>query len=598
MKHPKALEILETYWGYKEFRGFQSNIIDSILDGTNTIGLLPTGGGKSICYQVPGLLYQGFTLVISPLIALMMDQHQGLIDKGIKSFHFHGSYSNRELDTAFQNLRHGGYKFAFLAPERLSNPLFQEYLKNADVGLIAIDEAHCISQWGFDFRPSYLNIHLLRELLPEVPVLALTASATPRVKKDLAEQLRIADAVVFEGSLRRSNLGLHLKFSPNKERQLLRLLDRLQGAGIIYAKTRRVCEQLSELLNAEGYHAGYFHAGLEQRAKEGVQNRWISNELPIIVATTAFGMGIDKSDVQWVIHWDVPDTLEGYYQEVGRGGRAGQEAQAYLLFHQYDVSRLQKAIDELPNPDEVVHFYNSFCSKHQIAEGAGENEIISFKITDLAVQFNLGIKTVLEYIRLLQQRGLWQFIESQQAFSTLQILLPHEQWGKLETSHQQILLQIFRLYPNCQEESVRINVERVSALLQVLPKDLSAILQALTKRKVVAYAAEIEMSAVQLTTDRPMKKYFKLPKSFIDSWIESKRERTLAMLEFLSKEECVFKQIESYFGQEQGASCGKCSYCTREYYPDPEVVKSMLHQGLTLDDIWFDLNCTPDELKA
>ena len=371
MSKQKALDVLKTYWGYPGFRGLQENIIAQVLSGHDTIGLLPTGGGKSICYQVPGLILPGVTLVISPLVALMSDQQKGLEDRGIKSYHFKGSYTPRKLDEAFRNIRFGEYKFAFVAPERLNSELFQEYIKHADIGLIAIDEAHCISQWGFDFRPSYLNVHILRTLKPDVPVLALTASATPRVKKDLAEALLIPNAKVFEDSIRRANLHLHIKFTPNKERQLFRLLKRLEGTGIIYAKTRRSCESLAELLQNNGYSADYYHAGLLPDQKEQRQEAWLSNELRMIVSTTAFGMGIDKSDVNWVVHWDVPDTLEGYYQEVGRGGRGGQEASAYLLFHQQDVARIQKGITDLPDPIKALEFYSRFCSRFQIAVGTG-----------------------------------------------------------------------------------------------------------------------------------------------------------------------------------------------------------------------------------
>lgn len=345
----KAREVLKKYWGYDDFRGLQGEIITSILTGNDTIGLLPTGGGKSICYQIPGIIYPGTTLVISPLVALMEDQHNGLVHRGIKSYHFKGSYSVRKLDEAFRNLRYGKYKFAFLAPERLSNPLFLEYLSNADISLIAIDEAHCISQWGFDFRPSYLNIHKVKEILPNTPTIALTASATPRVKVDLLQELRIPDAKVFEGSVRRDNLILQRHFTPNKEKQLLRLMTKLEGTGIIYAKTRRSCEGLSKLLSNEGFASCFYHAGVDDPIKIKNQAAWIANEVKVMVATTAFGMGIDKGDVSWVVHWDVPDTLEGYYQEIGRAGRNGATGNTHLLYNQYDFERLNKSIEELPD---------------------------------------------------------------------------------------------------------------------------------------------------------------------------------------------------------------------------------------------------------
>lgn len=597
MKHTEALEPLKKYWGYPAFRGFQEPIIDHILDGKDTIGLLPTGGGKSICYQIPGLCLPGLTLVISPLVALMADQHNGLVRRGIKSYHFKGSYTPRELDEAFRNLRYGGYKFAFFAPERLHNELFTEYIRNADISLIAIDEAHCISQWGFDFRPSYLNIHKLRELLPDIPVLALTASATPRVKSDLATQLRMADARVFEGSVRRPNLHLHVKFAPNKERQLFRLLPKLEGTGIIYAKTRKNCERLAALLQEEGYTAHYFHAGLSDQDKAAFQADWIANRVKVMVATTAFGMGIDKSDVGWVLHWDAPDTLEGYYQEVGRGGRAGQVSVSYLLFHQFDVSRLQRALDELPDPKAVVNFYNAFCSHFQIGVGTGLGESVRFSVVELAQRHRLAVGTLLDYIRLLQHRGYWQFIESSALYPTLHFTSTPADWNTLDAQDREWLISLLRLYPYAQHQEVRIKSAPLAAHFLMNEDQLTATLLRYQQRGLVEFTPEASGSAVVFLEPRPAPKHVSLPKSFVDSWIESKRERTRGMMDFLQDEGCLFQHIERYFGQDPGPACGTCSSCTRNHYPDPQEVTKRLQNGQTLDDIWFDLNCTPDDLR-
>lgn len=597
MKHTEAIEVLQEHWGYPAFRGFQEPIVDHILDGKNTIGLLPTGGGKSICYQVPGLVFPGLTIVISPLVALMADQHEGLVRRGIKSYHFKGSYSPRKLDEAFRNLRYGKYKFAFFAPERLHNSLFLEYIKNADISLIAIDEAHCISQWGFDFRPSYLNISVLRDLLPEVPVLALTASATPRVKADLATALQIADAQTFEGPVRRENLHLHLRFTPNKEKQLLRLLDRMEGTGIIYAKTRRTCEMLSALLNENGVHSSYFHAGLSDEGKAKNQTDWIENKVRAMVATTAFGMGIDKGDVNWVIHWDAPDTLEGYYQEVGRGGRSGQTSVAYLLFHQYDIARLQKSMSELPEPEHIEQFYNAFCSHYQIAIGSGEGTSVTFSITELATHLKLPINKVVEYIRLLQQRGLWQFHESANISPQLKLTSSPERWDSLPERDRSLLIAFYRMFPYATENFIRLDIKKVAAHFQLVPSDLIEKFEKLQNRGLLEFTNEQNQSALVFMVPRPSKKALKLPKAFIDSWIESKRERTSKMLDFLQTDRCLFQEIEIYFGQEPGEKCGNCSRCTHNHYPDEAQVLQMRADGLQWDDIWFDLNCSPDDFR-
>jgi ATP-dependent DNA helicase RecQ len=597
MKHQKALELLQQYWGYSGFRGYQSDIIDNTLDGKHTIGLLPTGGGKSICYQIPGLVHEGWTLVISPLVALMADQHQGLEKRGIKSYHFEGSYSARELDVAFRNMRYGGYKFGFVAPERLANPLFCEYLSHADISLIAVDEAHCISQWGFDFRPAYLNIHKLRDLLPDTTVLALTASATPRVKRDLAEQLRIPDATLFEGSVRRENLHLYLKFTPNKERQLLRLLPKLEGTGIIYAKTRKTCEQLSRLLQESGFSSSYFHAGLSKQEKKTHAEAWLTNKVQVMAATTAFGMGIDKADVGWVIHWDAPDTLEGYYQEVGRGGRGGQISTSYLFFHQGDLQRLSKSVQEVPDPKHVSSFYAAVCSHYQIAVGAGAGERIHFSVVELAEHLHIGLNSLLTNIRLLQHRGFWQFEESHSLFAQFKWASFPREWENLPQQEYERLIALMRLFPAAMDRFVRLPMKELAKTWMLKVKDVEAEFLKWHKRNVLEFQPEQHGSALLLLIDRPTRLAAQLPKKFVDSWIHSKIERTESMISFLQSEECLFEQIEQYFGQSPSGKCGNCSSCKRNFYPDGAYIKERLEEGDTPDDIWFDLNCTPDDLR-
>ena len=597
MIHQQAKEILKKYWGYPDFRGLQGDIISSILSGKHTIGLLPTGGGKSICYQVPGIALDGITIVISPLLALMQDQLHGLTKRNIKAYQFTGSYSPRQLDEAFRNIKYGGYKFVFLAPERLSNLLFLEYLQNAEISLIAIDEAHCISQWGFDFRPSYLNVHLLRERFPNIPVLALTASATDRVKKDLAEMLQIPDATIYEGSVRRNNLQLEKRLTPNKDKQLLRLLGRLTGTGIIYAKTRSSCESISHYINENGLHSTYFHAGLDLKEKNERQQHWLDNKIPIMVSTTAFGMGIDKADVMWVIHWDTPDSIEGYYQEVGRGGRGGQLSQAYLLYNQQDLARIAKGITDLPKPEKVESVYNKICSHFQIAVGAGKDHQENFSLVDLAAKLQTPISQLLTYIKLLQQRGVWQFIESNQLYPELLFLTSPDHWTGLTEEDHQCLVQLFRVYSHTVQYSNRIQLDAMAPILHKTAKDLDQWLQRMHQKGLIQYKAEQNQCALLFLENRIDKRYFKLSKYFVESWITSKKERSQAILDFLASEQCLAKDIELYFGQTPGESCGICGNCTLNHYPDRETVRAMLKDGLSFDDIWFDLNCSPNALR-
>ena len=590
-------DILKQYWGFDDFREHQKPIISSICSGANTVGLLPTGGGKSICYQVPGMYYPGLTIVISPLVALMEDQHQGLVDKGIASYHFKGSYSPRKLDEAFRNLRYGSYKFAFFAPERLNNKLFCEYILHADISLIAVDEAHCISQWGFDFRPSYLNVQLLRELLPDTPVIALTASATERVKKDVLVQLHIADANVFEGSIRRSNLSIQKRFSPNKQRQLLRLMGRLTGTGIIYAKTRRNCEMLSNLLNAQGFSSCFYHAGVDDDTKKEHQRLWQSNSVKTMVATTAFGMGIDKGDVNWVIHWDAPDTVEGFYQEIGRAGRDGAQVHTYLLFHQYDLERLRRQLTEQPDIKKVEAFYRQWCSKNQIAVGAGEGHKVAFSLPELARQYELAIPTILQFIKLLQQRGLWQFHESDKAVGTLSFTSSVDQWDLLKVEDRELLTTLLRLYPSMLDGPRSFDERRFAAMVHQTLPDFRKTLGALQDRGLVEYEPERSGCALTLTQPRPENKHLTFPPSFVDSWITSKSDRINAMIQLLQADSCLVQFVETYFGQPKLEPCGSCSSCQFNHYPDQDKVNEMLDSGLALDDIWFDLNCSPDELR-
>lgn len=560
--------------------------------------MLPTGGGKTICYQIPGLLLDGLTIVISPLIALMTLQHQELLDKGIKSYHFHGKYTPRQLDTAFRNLRYGKYKFVFMAPERLNNPLFTEFLGNAHVGLIAVDEAHCISQWGFDFRPSYLNVTQLRKMFPEAPVVALTASATDRVKRDIAEQLAIEEATIFEGSIRRANLSLHKYFTPNKERQLLRLLDRLEGTGIIYCKTRRNCEVVAKTVSNAGIAATYYHAGLDQEEKQQRQQAWMNNQVRLMAATTAFGMGIDKSDVKWVIHWDVPDTLEGYYQEVGRGGRNGDESAAYLLYHQGDIQRINTQKNDLPQPEWIAALYHRICSKYQIAIGAGLGHTIHFSIPALADALQVPMHHLLSGIRLLQQRGVWQFYESTLLQAEVLITSRATDWDRLSDDLRETLEGIIRFYPFASEEPTAISLQRLARVGLGATSALHVRLLQLAKKKLLEYTPEQPGSALVFTADRLSVKALHFPSKFIDQWISSKQERANAVLAFLESESCIMNDLAVYFGQEALEKCGKCSNCTLDHYPDEEAVKEKLKAGATLDDIWLDMNCPPDALQS
>jgi ATP-dependent DNA helicase RecQ len=351
------------------------------------------------------------------------------------------------------------------------------------------------------------------------------------------------------------------------------------------------------LLNKEGFGSCYYHAGIDEASKAKNYDAWMSNKVKIMVATTAFGMGIDKGDVRWVIHWDVPDTLEGYYQEIGRAGRNGAESKTYLLYNQRDFERLNQSIEELPDIKGVEDFYRLFCSKHQIAVGAGLGLKVSFSIVELAEKMDLSIPTLLSYIQLIQRRKLWQFIESEQSVPQIQFHSIPAQWEHLRIDWKEILTALYRLYPNAVDAPHRIDRKRFAAMAQVTPKEFESILSSLTTKGLITYLPEKSNSAIVLTEPRPMNKHMRFPKSFVDAYITSKSERTGAMLDFLENNHCLNNQIATYFGQDNQGKCGTCSTCTHNHYPDEHLVKKMLSEGLSFDDIWFDLNCNPDALR-
>ena len=369
-------EILYRYWGYETFRPLQEDIIKSILEGKDTLALMPTGGGKSITYQVPGLYLDGTCIVVTPLIALMKDQVDTLRGLGIKASYIHSGMTYLEMITTLDNCILGKYKFLYVSPERLSTSLFQDKLKDMSISLLVIDEAHCISQWGYDFRPDYLKIAELRQKIPQIPVLAVTATATPEVAKDIQEKLLFRAENVFRKSFRRSNLRYVVRYNEDKMQQLVYILSRIQGSAIVYVRSRRQTKEVAELLYREGVSVQFYHAGIDPEEKEARQQAWKEGRSRVMVATNAFGMGIDKPDVRLVVHLDMPSSPEEYYQEAGRAGRDGNTAYAVLLYSPTDKSKLHKRVaDMFPEKEFITRVYEALCNYLQIAEGSGINTV-------------------------------------------------------------------------------------------------------------------------------------------------------------------------------------------------------------------------------
>ncbi|MBS1687386.1 MAG: ATP-dependent DNA helicase RecQ, partial [Bacteroidetes bacterium] len=403
---PSAQQILKKYWRYDAFRPLQEEIINNILQDRDTLALLPTGGGKSICYQIPAIARDGFGLVISPLVSLMQDQVARLKSLDIQAEYIHAGMHYNDVQRTLQNTLHGPIKLLYVSPERLQTELFNEYLPEFDLNLIAVDEAHCISQWGHDFRPDYLKIAELRKVFPGVPVLALSASATKEVQEDIAIQLQLKQAAVYKASLERPNIFYDIKYSENKNADTQQAIQANQSA-IIYCRSRRQTELLAKSLNDKGAKANAYHAGMPKDQRESMQEQWMQNSIPIMVATTAFGMGIDKADVQLVLHYDAPEHLEAYYQEAGRAGRNGEQSRALALYNSKDIKRLQESTAlRFPPESYLRQVYQAVVEYLQIAIGTEPNQYFDFDLADFCRKFELEAVPAANALKLLEQEGL------------------------------------------------------------------------------------------------------------------------------------------------------------------------------------------------
>ena len=444
------LDILKQYWGYESFRPLQEDIIQSVLQGRDTLALLPTGGGKSLCYQIPALCRDGICIVVSPLIALMKDQVQQLQDRNISAVAVYAGMHYRDIDRVFDNCAHGHYKLLYLSPERLTTELARERIKRMRVNLLAVDEAHCVSQWGYDFRPPYLQIPEIREWLPGVPVLALTATATQPVVTDIQEKLAFKNQQVFFQSFARDNLSFAVVQEDAKDQKLLEILRKIPGCAVVYVRNRRRTKEIAQLLRQNRIAADYYHAGLNMEERSAKQDAWIRNKTRVIVATNAFGMGIDKPDVRLVVHMDLPDSLEAYYQEAGRGGRDGKRAFAVLLYNQADKQMLERSLElSFPDMPLIRQVYQALGHYYQLAVGGGEGQSFDFDIVHFCESFRLDAAKVLPCLQLLEQAGWLSLSESVFTPSALMIKVSKESLYDFQLKHPRfdpLLKTILRTY--------------------------------------------------------------------------------------------------------------------------------------------------------
>ena len=561
-----ATSILKKYWGYNSFRPLQEAIVQSVIDKKDTVVLLPTGGGKSLCFQVPALLMDGLCIVVSPLIALMKDQVENLRKRGIKATYINSEHSSTKQIEILDNCEFGGVKLLYIAPERIQSEAFQLRVKQLNISLIAIDEAHCISQWGYDFRPSYLKINTIRDICPAVPVVALTASATNDVMKDIQVQLNLKNPTIFKGSFARPNLVYVNRETETKKEAVLEIIKRVPGSGIVYVRNRRETQNIAFWLREQGISADYYHAGLSMNDRRSKQDAWTNNKTRIIVSTNAFGMGIDKPDVRTVIHFAPPDSIEAYYQEAGRGGRDGQKAYAVLLFEKHDIAQLDnKKEKEIPTINDVKNIYETLLSTHQIALHSGIGDQFEFDLAKFCKVNNLTANKVISTLKILEYHDLLSYSESTIERPKVQIIVSNETLSRFMHNNKKIeplVKLMLRTSPGIFEQPIYINEYSLSQKLQLSKADFNAQMSFLKNSAIIFYSRSDDAPIIKLLKDRLSTNALGLDANFIFKRGNAMMERIDAINKYvLQKTLCRSAVIASYFGENYEKICGVCDVC-------------------------------------
>ena len=564
--HNSLSEVLGRYWGYKEFRPGQQAVIDAIVNRYDTLALMPTGGGKSLTYQVPTMATNGLCIVITPLIALMKDQVDRLRQMGIAATAIHSGMSYSQIDIALDNCVYGDMKFLYIAPERLATESFRMRVQRMNVVLLAVDEAHCISQWGYDFRPSYLRIKEVRKLLPDVPILALTASATQMVAEDIMRQLEFDKPNIIRSSFARANLSFAVRHTDDKNEQLLRVVNNVDGSGIIYMQSREGCEQLAEVLQQQGISASYYHAGLPHAERTMRQEEWTSGKVRIMVATNAFGMGIDKADVRFVVHYSMCDSLENYYQEAGRAGRDGKRSYAVLLAASDDNSKIAKHFEaEFPPLDDIKSIYEKICNFLQVPIGDGLYSSFIFNIHEFCVRERLFGGKVRAALKLLQQNGYMTLTEEFENPAKILFCISRDDLYKIRIDRQDldhIIRTILRMYNGVFTEFRSINEQDIAASSGYTVEKVKELLKRMWQMRIIRYIPSNSSPMIFFDEERlPTKDIYISP----DTYLHRKRlinERFENMVIYASNQtECRSVVIQRYFGDQDAQPCGICDIC-------------------------------------
>jgi len=561
--------ILQQYWGYEQFRPLQEDIVNAVLEGQDTLALLPTGGGKSICFQVPAMMKPGLCLVITPLIALMKDQVANLKKRGITAYAIYSGMPYQEVERVLEAARRGGCKFLYVSPERLQSKLFQTYCDGLPVNLLAIDEAHCISQWGYDFRPAYLQIADIRSFFPEAPVLALTASATPRVQTDICEKLLMKDARVFTKSFARSNLSYSVLEESTKIDKVKHILDRVPGCGIVYCRNRKRTKEIASLLELQGIPASYYHAGLPQAERAARQEAWINNETRIMVCTNAFGMGIDKPDVRIVVHYDMPDGLEAYYQEAGRAGRDEQKAYAVLLYNEEELTDMHERIAlQFPTLEQIREVYQGIVNYLQVPVGSAEGMYFDFDINDFARTFHLNLTIAYSAVRLLEQEGVLQLSESVFLPSRAEFVTNKESLYEFENAYpalEEIIKTLLRTYEGIFDNAVPIYERQIGRIMLMEDDDIAAQLHQLHQYGILHYQPRRDEPQLCFLQERVSAQNLRINMARVEVRKKVYADRLAAMFAYVrNRDMCRTQQLVAYFGEKDSTPCGVCDICLKK----------------------------------